>query len=164
MDDDLKLTVDEGPRGTPRVRTEPEPRGSGTLVSKEQRYESGAEIARGGMGRVLEATDTLLGRVVAVKEALATDPDALRRFQRETRITARLEHPSIVPVYDAGTLADYVMRKVSGSPLDELYRVRESELAIWRINLPASAELTVLLTSTMTDATIDPAGTLLRWP
>jgi serine/threonine protein kinase len=54
------------------------------------RYQLGTEIARGGMGRVVEATDTLLGRAVAIKEALATEPEALRRFARETRITARL--------------------------------------------------------------------------
>ena len=52
------------------------------------------------------------------------DPEALRRFQRETRITARLEHPSIVPVHDAGISPSgapfYVMRKIGGRPLEEL--------------------------------------------
>ena len=94
------------------------------------RYEVANEIARGGMGRVVEAMDTLLGRVVAVKEALANDADAIRRFQRETKITARLEHPSIVPVYDAGVGADgapfYVMRKVSGRPLEHFVREADS--------------------------------------
>ena len=94
------------------------------------RYELGEEIARGGMGRVVEATDTLLGRVVALKEALALDADALRRFARETKITARLEHPSIVPVHDAGTMAGgapfYVMRKVSGRPLERLVATGET--------------------------------------
>ena len=87
-----------------------------------RRYEDGAEIARGGMGRVVEATDRLLGRVVAVKEALTAEPDLLRRFLRETKITARLEHPSIVPLYDAGHVGDmpfYVMRRVSGRPLSQ---------------------------------------------
>jgi hypothetical protein len=88
------------------------------------RYELGEEIARGGMGRVVDATDTVLGRVVALKEALALDADALRRFARETRITARLEHPSIVPVHDAGLMPGgapfYVMRKVGGRPLERL--------------------------------------------
>jgi len=88
------------------------------------RYAVGAEIARGGMGRVVEAVDTVLGRTVAVKEALAGGGEASRRFRREIAITARLEHPSIVPVHDAGTLPDgspfYVMRKVSGRPLTEL--------------------------------------------
>ncbi len=93
-------------------------------TADEGRYRDRAEIARGGMGRVLEATDSVLGRRVAVKEVLSTSPEALRRFAREIRITARLEHPSIVPVYDTGTSADgspfYVMRKVSGQPLEEL--------------------------------------------
>jgi serine/threonine protein kinase len=88
------------------------------------RYELGAEIARGGMGRVVDATDTRLGRIVAFKEALSTDADTLRRFQREIRITARLEHPSIVPVHDTGESTNgapfYTMRKVSGRPLERL--------------------------------------------
>jgi Protein kinase domain len=94
------------------------------------RYQLGTEIARGGMGRVVEATDTLLGRAVAIKEALATEPEALRRFARETRITARLEHPSIVPVHDAGATANgspyYVMRKVSGRPLERLVSIADT--------------------------------------
>jgi len=94
------------------------------------RYQLGAEIARGGMGRVVEANDTTLGRVVAFKEALTTDSDTLRRFQREIRITARLEHPSIVPVHDAGESSSsapfYVMRKVSGQPLERLVASAET--------------------------------------
>lgn len=88
------------------------------------RYQLGPEIARGGMGRVVEATDTTLGRIVALKEALSLDSDTLRRFQREIRITARLEHPSIVPVHDGGIGPNgapyYVMRKISGRPLEKL--------------------------------------------
>jgi hypothetical protein len=88
------------------------------------RYASGEEIARGGMGRVVEATDTVLQRVVAIKEALTDEPELLKRFARETRITARLEHPSIVPLYDAGggdgEPPFYVMRRVSGQPLEDL--------------------------------------------
>ncbi|MEO8548439.1 MAG: serine/threonine-protein kinase, partial [Kofleriaceae bacterium] len=98
----------------------------------DHRYAYGVEIARGGMGRVVEATDHVLGRTVALKEALSHDPEAVRRFQRETRITARLEHPSIVPVHDAGITASgapfYVMRKIGGRPLEELVG-RSPELA-----------------------------------
>jgi hypothetical protein len=94
------------------------------------RYELGHEIARGGMGRVVDATDTRLGRTVAFKEALTTDGEALRRFEREIRITARLEHPSIVPVHDAGESSRgapfYVMRKVSGLPLERLVASAEN--------------------------------------
>ncbi len=94
------------------------------------RYELGDEIARGGMGRVVEANDTRLGRTVALKEALALDAESVRRFERETQITARLEHPSIVPVHDAGTMADgapfYVMRKIGGLPLERLVATAET--------------------------------------
>jgi hypothetical protein len=90
------------------------------------RYVLGAELASGGMGRVVDGTDTVLGRSVAVKQALHDDPESLRRFEREMTITARLEHPSIVPLYDAGHTDDgapfYVMRRVSGKSLDDLVR------------------------------------------
>jgi tRNA A-37 threonylcarbamoyl transferase component Bud32 len=90
----------------------------------EGRFQIVREIARGGMGRVVEALDVQLGRTVALKQALDDDPEARGRFAREVEITARLEHPSIVPVYDAGESPDgepyYVMRKVSGAPLDRL--------------------------------------------
>ncbi len=113
-------TVNEKPRSGSGKPGSPKPAGP----SASPRYLDHEEIARGGMGRVVEATDTVLGRKVAVKEALTTDPEALRRFAREIRLTARLEHPSIVPIYDTGFSADgspfYVMRKVSGQPLEDL--------------------------------------------
>jgi hypothetical protein len=89
------------------------------------RYLLGTELGRGGMGRVVEAFDLQLGRTVAFKEVLPTGGPALaRRFAREVQLTAKLEHPSIVPLYDSGTTADgrpfYVMRRVSGRPLDQL--------------------------------------------
>jgi hypothetical protein len=88
-----------------------------------QRYRIGAEIGRGGMGRVVEAFDVQLNRTVALKEVLPRAVGVARRFAREVQITARLEHASIVPLYDSGTTADgrpfYVMRKVGGQPLDE---------------------------------------------
>lgn len=94
-------------------------------VPSGDRYRLGAELGRGGMGRVVEAFDTQLGRTVAFKEVLPNAASGLaRRFRREVEITARLEHPSIVPLYDAGTTADgrpfYVMRRVTGRPMDEL--------------------------------------------
>jgi eukaryotic-like serine/threonine-protein kinase len=91
----------------------------------EERYQIGSELGRGGMGRVVEAFDVQLGRTVALKEVLPKAGSAsARRFEREVALTARLEHPSIVPLYDSGTTQDgrpyYVMRRVSGRPLDEL--------------------------------------------
>jgi hypothetical protein len=86
------------------------------------RYRIGKELGRGGMGRVVEAFDVQLGRTVALKEVLTKGTH--RRFAREIHITARLEHASIVPLYDSGINMEgkpyYVMRKVSGKPLDEM--------------------------------------------
>jgi serine/threonine protein kinase len=107
---------------------QPAPLLAAPMLPTAWRYQMKAEIARGGMGRVVEADDGVLGRVVALKEALSRDADSLRRFERETRITARLEHPSIVPVHDAGVSPSgapfYVMRKISGRPLEELVAAR----------------------------------------
>ncbi len=121
---------DAVPTRADRPGAESKPRAAATdepvigRASTAQRYLADREIARGGMGRVVEAIDTVLGRTVALKEALVNDEETLQRFARETRITAKLEHPSIVPVYDAGTAPDgtrfYVMRRVSGQPLDKL--------------------------------------------
>ncbi len=78
------------------------------------------------MGRVVEAFDTQLGRTVALKEVLPKGAGVEKRFAREVQITARLEHPAIVPLYDSGTTVEglpfYVMRRVTGRPLDELIR------------------------------------------
>src|SRR5512142_1331364 len=58
----------------------------------EQRYRLGVELGRGGMGRVVEAFDTQLGRTVALKEVLPKGGAGVaRRFAREVQLTARLE-------------------------------------------------------------------------
>ena len=88
-------------------------------------YELGREVARGGMGRILEARDLRIGRQVAVKELLGKSPSLAARFEREARVTARLQHPGIVPIYEIGKWPDgtpfYAMRMVEGRTLrDEL--------------------------------------------
>jgi len=73
------------------------------------RYELGERIGLGGMGQVWEARDTLLGRRVAVKTVILSDPtdrDTPARILREASATASLSHPGIVTVYDAGTDED----------------------------------------------------------
>lgn len=75
----------------------------GTLVGP---YQINTLIARGGMGIVYRATDTRLDRQVALKTLAPLGmPDELRveRFLREARITASLDHPNIVKVFDVGT-------------------------------------------------------------
>lgn len=90
----------------------------------DHRFEARGELGRGGMGHVDDAFDTALGRSVAIKHMLSAEGVDLARFEREARITARLEHPGIVPIHDAGRGPDgtpcYVMRRVDGQPLAEL--------------------------------------------
>jgi WD40 repeat protein/serine/threonine protein kinase len=92
-------------------------------VVDEGIYQVGPEFARGGIGRILEGYHRPLGRVVAIKELLEPSAEQEARFIREARITARLEHPAIVPVHDAGRWADkrpfYSMKLVSGRSLLE---------------------------------------------
>lgn len=92
----------------------------------EQKYLVEGELGRGGLGRVMRATDKAMGRSVAVKELLKYDPELERRFVREALITARIDHPAIVPVYEAGRWPDgkpfYSMRLISGQQLTSLAR------------------------------------------
>jgi eukaryotic-like serine/threonine-protein kinase len=99
-------------------------------------YELEEEIGRGGMGTVFRARDTVLGRDVAVK---VVDADETPLAESEGGMLARLEHPGIVPVYEAGELADgrryYAMRLVRGVRLDEFAGNEESLAARLRIFL-----------------------------
>ncbi len=83
------------------------------------------ELGAGGMGRTYQAFERRLGRIVALKQIRTdtnADPGALELlFEREARLTARLQHPSIVAIYEAGRLGDapfYAMRLIEGEPLD----------------------------------------------
>lgn len=94
----------------------------------QARYEVLEEIARGGMGIVYKARDTVLGRVVAFKvlgENLRDNETAVKYFLREARAAAALSHPNIVTVYDAGEQTNeyyMAMEFVEGTTLKELIR------------------------------------------
>jgi hypothetical protein len=86
------------------------------------RYTPVGVIGQGGMGRVIAATDEQFGRTVALKEMTvgAGDQESIRRFLLESIVTANLEHPGVVPVYERGVREGapyYAMRKVSGRTL-----------------------------------------------
>ena len=88
-------------------------------------YDIAGKFAQGGIGRILRAHDPVLGRTVALKELLVaghrTDEE---RFVREVLLTARLQHPGIVPVYAAGRWPSgepfYAMKLVSGRSFDQV--------------------------------------------
>jgi WD40 repeat protein len=94
------------------------------------RYDILGEHGRGGLGRVSRARDRELGRDVAIKELIARSHVGEVRFLREALITARLEHPGIVPVHEAGRWPDgtpfYAMKLVAGRPLRDLIAERRT--------------------------------------
>jgi serine/threonine-protein kinase len=96
------------------------------FADDDQRYRLDARIATGGMGEVWRATDTALGREVAVKllkHEYADDPTFRTRFATEARHAASLHHPNIAAVYDVGEAGGrpyLVMELVDGQPLSAL--------------------------------------------
>jgi serine/threonine-protein kinase len=88
------------------------------------RYRALSFLGHGGMGSVWLAEDSILQRPVALKVLAAENSaaDLAARLMREAIVLARLEHPGIVPVHDAGTLSDgrtfYCMKHVEGQTLD----------------------------------------------
>ena len=124
----LAPTVATGDRLDPTVATGGTPAADVAalpLVAREH-YSVEGEFARGGMGRILSARDRRLGRAVALKELQAGATPEAARFVREALVTARLQHPAIVPIYEAGRWPDgapfYAMKLVSGRSLDALIR------------------------------------------
>ena len=91
------------------------------------RYAIAEELGIGGLGRVVRATDRSIGRVVALKtlkEGVGMAVDVLDRFMAEACVTARLEHPNIVPVYEIGSFKNgqpyYTMRVVKQRNLQDV--------------------------------------------
>jgi WD40 repeat protein len=92
------------------------------LETQGDRYATGTMLGKGGMGEVRLANDRALRRDVALKTLRdANDAEAEVRFVREARITARLDHPNVVPVYDLGRDPQgglyYTMKRVEGRSL-----------------------------------------------
>ena len=92
-------------------------------------YVIGSSLGAGGMGEVYRATDTRLGRDVAIKvlpDAFAVDADRIARIEREARALAALNHPNVALIYgleDAGGARALVLELVEGPTLaDRLAR------------------------------------------
>ena len=113
----------------------PEPRLDALEPGSATSYKVGQKIASGGMGNVFRASESSLGRSVAMKVMRPVDSDsdqARRRFLREAMVLGRLEHPNIVPIHDFGRDPDgrlyYTMKLVRGATLRELLkRIREND-------------------------------------
>jgi eukaryotic-like serine/threonine-protein kinase len=107
------------------------------------RYRILAELGRGGMGIVYKGHDTVLDRPVAFKvlpDALRDNPQALKNFLREAKSAAKLNHPNIVTVFDAGEQDGrfYIaMEYVDGTTLKEILKRRSliSPLGVVHVGL-----------------------------
>jgi serine/threonine-protein kinase len=118
----------------PRTGPEPQVREAPSLEPAGRRYTGGRSLGEGGMGDVRLCHDDLLDRDVARKKMrreLAIRADLLRRFVREARVQGRLEHPSIVPMYDMDVESGapfFTMKRVQGSTLSQvLERLRAGD-------------------------------------
>jgi Protein kinase domain len=127
-------------------------------------------LGRGGMGVVYLAEHLRLGRKVAIKVLspdLASDEAFRRRFLRESRAAAALEHPNIVPVFDAGEVAEaaYIsMRFVDGSDLSaflEAHGPLDPEMAVAITGQVASA-LDAAHAEGLVHCDVKPANVLLE--
>jgi predicted Ser/Thr protein kinase len=111
-------------------------------------YRVDAFVARGGMGVVYRATQLALDRTVALKVVapeIADDPAFRDRFEREARLAASLNHPNILPIYEAGEIDGQLflsMRFVEGTDLGRL-------IAQGRLDPPRAAALIAQVASAL---------------
>jgi serine/threonine protein kinase len=119
-------TKNSSPVGTGPTQLSPRETIAAELVLQsvdKELYERAEELGRGGLGRVTRATDTRLGRRVAIKELLREQGQARARFLREAKITAQLQHPGIVPIYEAGVWPSgepfYAMKLIEGESFEK---------------------------------------------
>ena len=126
-----------------------------------ERYKVVGEIARGGMGAVLEVQDSDLDRRVAMKVLLRDtrrresdsgsplDTGPVNRFIAEAQLTGWLEHPNIVPVHELGLDADgrvyFTMKRVKGRSLRQIMDKLRQGHAATHAEFPLGKLLTVLL-------------------
>jgi len=110
-----------------------------SVSADASRYEDRGSIGRGGVGEVRRVFDKKLQRVVAMKTLHETRTDrlSLARFHREAVVTAQLQHPAIVPIYDLGRREDgvqfYTMREVRGATLEVLIEaVHSASTTTWQ--------------------------------
>jgi serine/threonine protein kinase len=94
-------------------------------------FESIKELGEGGMGRVMRVRDRRIGREAALKLLSEDDPHLRARFQREAALMARLDHPNIPTLFEAGVTPagePYIlMRLIRGETLGDLIAARQTK-------------------------------------
>ncbi len=104
------------------------------ILSLEERFEDKGEIARGGMGSIHQVLEHTLNRTVAMKilpMEQSHEKKVRQRFIAEAQVTAQLQHPNIVPVYEIGSDDDgklfFTMRLVQGRTLAQVLKEHKGE-------------------------------------
>jgi serine/threonine-protein kinase len=132
----------------PQARTAFERLESGPVRALEQpgehigRYRLTAVLGEGGMGRVYEAYDPELGRVVALKVVRRASPHAVARILQEARSQAKVDHPGICKIFEVGHDGDtpfIVMQRIRGQDLEQARESLSVEEKVLVVKLAAEA-------------------------
>jgi non-specific serine/threonine protein kinase len=151
--------------GAPSLVLTPHP--DEAIPARIGHYAIARKLGQGGMGVVYEARDEKLERTVAVKtmSALAHDDTARKRFRREARAAASVNHPNVCHIYEIGEEGDelfIVMELLEGEPLaDRMHRGPMSVAETVPIGLSVLAALTALHTRGIVHRDLKPSNVFL---
>jgi serine/threonine protein kinase len=114
----------------------------------ERKYAVRKLIGSGGMGAVVEAEDLATKRIVAMKVLLnANTPEDVARFIEEAQITAQLEHPNIIPIYELNVneldKPFYTMKLIRGDSLGEVLHLLHDASSLFQSRYPLGELLTI---------------------
>jgi serine/threonine protein kinase/transcription elongation factor Elf1 len=117
---------------------------------QNKKYVFGNEIARGGMGAIVETFDTDIKREVVTKILLRNDSkEAIVKFIEEAQITGQLEHPNIVPVYDLGIndedLVYFTMKRVRGETLLRIVEKIRKKDPVYLVKYPLDVLIEIIV-------------------
>ncbi|MFN0246570.1 MAG: serine/threonine-protein kinase [Kofleriaceae bacterium] len=132
-------TVDGKPTAGPAESPETKATRESMTKVQAERYKVLSRLGKGGMGEVMAVRDDVVGREVALKRIRRTDPSdrLIARFLREAMVQGRLEHPSIVPLYDIGRDASglpfFTMKKLAGTTLAKVFAGDRRDFPLQRL-------------------------------
>ena len=130
MDNESKLPSPKKVTASRQVKADDDIKSTGNeLVNDYARYEDWTPLGEGGTAKVMRCLDPLMGRYVALKQLhshMREDSVQYRRFIREARVMAQLEHPNIVPVHELGQDKEgnyyFSMKEVKGDTLQDVLK------------------------------------------